>query len=151
VTHAIRRLGPDDTALLATIARDDADFDVEGRGGERTPLSDDAARAFLADEHVLFWIAEGEGGAVDGFLSCQLIRKRAAPPELLLYEIGVRAAARRHGVGRALMHAMSAWMQAHAVDEVWVLADNDGAGAFYRACGFDIPDGQATYMTREVR
>ena len=45
---------------------------------------------------------------------------------------------------------MSAWMQAHAVDEVWVLADNDGAVAFYRACGFDVPDGQATYLTREA-
>jgi len=32
--------------------------------------------------------------------------------------------------------------------EVWVLADNDDAVAFYRACGFDIADGQATYMTR---
>ena len=44
---------------------------------------------------------------------------------------------------------MTAWMDAHDVDEVWLLADNDGAVAFYRACGFAVPDGQATYMTRE--
>jgi hypothetical protein len=40
-------------------------------------------------------------------------------------------------------------MDTHDVDEAWVLADDDGAVAFYRACGFAVPDGQATYMTRE--
>ena len=45
--------------------------------------------------------------------------------------------------------AMDAPMRAHHIREVWVLADNDDAIAFYRACGFMVPDGQATYMTRD--
>lgn len=133
--------------MLALLARDEADFDVDGRSEEKEPLGRDDARAFLGDVNTLFWIAERDGDVV-GFLSCQLVRKRAEPPELLLYEIGVRAAHRRRGVGRALVAAMDAWMHAHDVGEVWVLADNDGAVAFYRACGFDISDQQATYMTR---
>ncbi|MGZ3408021.1 MAG: N-acetyltransferase family protein [Polyangia bacterium] len=144
---SIRRLGSDDAPILALLARDDEDFDVDDRGEARAPLPAAAARAFLDDPNVLFWIAE-EAGVVAGFLSCQLIRRRADAPELLLYEIGVRAAHRRRGVGRALADTMSAWMRANAVTEVWVLADNDGAVAFYRACGFTVPAGQATYMTR---
>ena len=143
----VRPLAADEDAILALLARDDADFDVEERSAAKEPLARDDARAFLADANVLFWVVESEGDVV-GFLSCQLVRRRAAPPELLLYEIGVRAAQRRHGVGRALVAAMDAWMRARDVREVWVLADNDVAIAFYRACGFEIPDGQATYMTR---
>ena len=143
----VRRLAADEHAILASLARDEADFDVAGRSDAKDPLAREDARAFLADGNVLFWVAEHDGEVV-GFLSCQLVRRRAAPPELLLYEIGVRAAQRRRGVGRALVAAMDAWMRAHGVDEVWVLADNDGAVAFYRACGFEISDGQATYMTR---
>ena len=38
-------------------------------------------------------------------------------------------------------------MAAHDIDDVWVLADNPGAVDFYRACGFAMSEGQATYMT----
>jgi hypothetical protein len=39
-------------------------------------------------------------------------------------------------------------MAAHGVAEVWVLADNPGAVAFYEACGFATADEMAVYMTR---
>ena len=146
----IRRLEPGDEEQLDLIARDEADFDIAGRSAARAPLAEAEARAFLADPNVLVWIAE-KGDDVLGFLSCQLIRRRAEPPELLLYEIGVRAASRRHGVGRALVCAMNDWMRASEVTEVWVLADNDDAVAFYRACGFAVSQEQATYLTREDR
>jgi GNAT superfamily N-acetyltransferase len=54
----------------------------------------------------------------------------------LLYSIGVRRAHRRRGVGRALVDEMFDWSRDHGLDEVWVLADNPGAEAFYAACGF---------------
>jgi ribosomal protein S18 acetylase RimI-like enzyme len=112
VAIPVRRLGASDPAVLAALARDEADFDVAGRSAPRAALHDAAARAFLADDNVLFWVAEGAGGedtgAVIGFLSCQLVRRRADAPELLLYEIGVRAAHRRSGIGRALVAAMDA-------------------------------------------
>lgn len=145
---AIRRIGPDDEAVLALLARDEPDFDLDDRSAPSVPLPAAAARAFLGDANVLFWIAESADDVV-GFLSCQIVRRRDEPAELLLYEIGVRAAQRRHGVGRALVAAMNAWMAAHHVVEVWVLADNPGAVAFYRACGFsDDESHAATYMTR---
>jgi len=55
--------------------------------------------------------------------------------------IGVRAEQRRRGVGRALVSAMDAWMAAHDVREVWVLADNPDAVAFDRASGLRVADG----------
>jgi ribosomal protein S18 acetylase RimI-like enzyme len=148
MSFAIRRLGPDDEAILSLLARDEADFDLDERSLPSVPLPLAAARAFLGDPNVLFWVSEGAAGVV-GFLSCQLVRRRDQPPELLLYEIGVRQAQRRHGVGRALLDTMSSWMAAHAIVEVWVLADNPGAVEFYRACGFsDDESHAATYMTR---
>jgi ribosomal protein S18 acetylase RimI-like enzyme len=142
----VRRLGADDDASLATIAHEEEDFDVEGRSESRE-LPREAARAFLADPNTLFWIAESAGRLV-GFLSCQLVRRRSDSPELLLYEIGVRAEHRRSGVGRSLLDTMTSWMDAHSIDEVWVLADNDGAVKFYEACGFTVSEGPAIYMTR---
>lgn len=145
---AIRRIGPDDEAVLALLARDEPDFDIDERSQPSAPLPAAEARAFLGDPNVLFWIAERDHDVV-GFLSCQLVRRRDQPAELLLYEIGVRAAQRRHGVGKALIAAMNEWMAAHDVVEVWLLADNPGAVAFYRACGFgDDESHAATYMTR---
>lgn len=145
---AIRRLKFDDEAVLALLARDEPDFDIDARSAPSAPLSPAAARAFLGDPNVLFWIAERDEDIV-GFLSCQLVRRRDQPAELLLYEIGVRAAQRRHGVGRALIATMNDWMAAHDLVEVWVLADNPGAVEFYRACGFsDDESHAATYMTR---
>jgi hypothetical protein len=35
---SIKRLGPGDEAILETLAREDADFDLEGRGEALTPL-----------------------------------------------------------------------------------------------------------------
>jgi ribosomal protein S18 acetylase RimI-like enzyme len=144
---SVRRLDGDGAEILAVLARDERDFDVEGRSEPGEPLAVDAARAFLDDPSVLFFVAE-DAGQVLGFLSCQLIRRRAAEPELLLYEIGVRSAQRRRGIGRALVGAMNDWMDSQAIREVWVLADNDDAVAFYRACGFTVDDGPAIYMTR---
>lgn len=145
---SVRRLGQRDAPLLAALAREDSDFDLAGRGGARQPLSPEAARAYLADAQVLHWVAE-EGEAVVGHLQCHLLRKRAGDSvEVLLYEIGVRRARRRQGVGRALMAALRAWMEDAHVQECWVLADNDDAVAFYRACGFSVFAPVPTYMTR---
>jgi ribosomal protein S18 acetylase RimI-like enzyme len=98
---------------------------------------------------VLFWTAT-DGGAIAGFLYCLHLPLRCGQgQELLLYEIGVRSAWRRRGVGRALLATMDGWMAAHDVADVWVCADNDIAVDFYRASGFASPEPQPVYMTRE--
>ena len=68
----------------------------------------------------------------------------------MLYEIGVRKAWRRRGVGRLLIEQMKAWMSQNGVAEAWVLADPDGAVAFYSASGFAMDDSQPVQMTLHV-
>jgi ribosomal protein S18 acetylase RimI-like enzyme len=66
--------------------------------------------------------------------------------EFLLYEIGVRKACRRQGIGRALVHMMFDWMDAHQVKVAWVIADNSGAEAFYQNLGFRKVEGTLTQL-----
>ena len=146
-----RLLGPGDEALLARLAEEEPDFDLAGRSTPRAPLSPADASAYLTDPSVLHWVAE-EDGRVVGDLQCYVERRGAgAARQLLLYDIGVREADRRRGVGTALVQAMRAWMEREAVDEVWVLADNPGAEAFYAACGFSRDDEQPVQMTLLTR
>jgi ribosomal protein S18 acetylase RimI-like enzyme len=147
---AIKRLGPGDEALLEVLTREDADFDLEGQGGGLTPLTPVHAQRYLANPGVLHWVAQQEG-AVVGFLYCSLVLLRSEPArELLLYEIGVRSAWRRRGVGRALLSHMESWMRNNDVGVVWVCADNAIAVEFYRGCGFSNEAQQPVYMTREI-
>jgi aminoglycoside 3-N-acetyltransferase I len=146
----VRQLAPGDEALLAQLARDDAAFDLADRGEPRLPLDDRDAAAYLADPAVLHWAALDDGLAL-GHLLCHVERRRSGDArELLLYEIGVRESHRRRGIGTALVDAMTRWMGDHGVREVWVLADNDEAVAFYEACGFARDDVHVTQLTRRV-
>ena len=147
----IRRLGGGDEDVLAVMAREADDFDLAGRSKPETPLSPSAAAAYLADPGVVHWVAE-EDGLVVGELLCHIIRlPSGSGPELLLYSIGVRASRRRRGIGTALMREMLAWARGERIREVWVLAENPGAEAFYTACGFAPGDEeQAVYLQRRV-
>ena len=145
----IHRLAAGDEAVLRLLAERDPEFDIRERNGAppapQEPLTDEQARTYLADPTVLFWIAEN-GPDVVGFLSCNVMPYRAQPArELMLYEIGVHRDHRRRGIGRRLVAEMTAWMDEHAVPEVWLGADNPGAEQFYLACGFEVDD-PATYM-----
>lgn len=147
---SIKRLGPGDEVTLDLLAREDADFDLDGRGGELTPLRPSQAQRYLANPSVLHWVTL-EAGVVTGFLSCCLVLLRSDPgQELLLYEIGVRRAWRRKGHGRALLNHMESWMQNNDVAEVWVCADNPVAVEFYRGSAFAIEESQPVYLTRRV-
>lgn len=151
MSFSVRRLRPGDEAILDLLAREDGDFDVAGRSGPRQPLDRDTARTYLADEAVLHWIAEDPAGTVLGAMSAYRLRKRVGDPaEVLLYEIGVRAAHRRRGIGRSLVDALSGWMREQQIREVWVLAGNPEATAFYRACGFEIPAAPSTYLEQRL-
>lgn len=139
-----------DEATIEQLVREDADFDIDGRGGDDEALSSAAATRFLEDPAVLFWVAEADG-VIAGFLFCHVLSMRHRPArELLLYETGTRKQWRRKGVGRALMNAAFDWMKTNGVDQIWVLADNDGAAEFYRANGFEVPEGMALYLTRDL-
>lgn len=147
----IRRLGPGDEGVLAAIAREADDFDLPGASLPEAPLGAQQAAAYLGDPAVLHWVAT-EGGVIVGELLCHVLRlPSGSGKELLLYGIGVRAAHRRRGIGTALVREMLAWARAERIEEVWVLADNPGAEAFYVACGFGPGDEeQAVYLQRRV-
>ncbi|HEY0467231.1 MAG TPA: GNAT family N-acetyltransferase [Polyangiaceae bacterium] len=147
---AIKRLGPGDEAIIELLAREDADFDLEGRSQALPPLKQNMAQRYLANPGVLHWVAV-QDGVVTGFLYCAHLLLRTHPGhELLLYEIGVREAHRRKGVGRALLDHMAHWMQKNDVSEVWVCADNRVAVDFYRGCGFASDEPQPVYLTRTI-
>jgi ribosomal protein S18 acetylase RimI-like enzyme len=148
----IRRLGPGDEDVLALIAHEAPDFDLAGRTSSESPLAQKDAAAYLADPGVLHWVAE-DAGRVVGEILCHLLRLPSGDGrELLLYSIGVRARDRRHGIGKALVQEMLRWARDAGVPEVWVLADNPGAEAFYAACGFERGAGheQGVLMLRKV-
>jgi len=147
---AIKRLGPGDEATLELLSREDADFDLEERSKALPALKPSMATRYLANPAVLHWVAS-QDGVVTGFLYCVHLLLRSHPGhELLLYEIGVRKAYRRQGVGRALLDHMARWMQKSEVSEVWVCADNRVAVDFYRGCGFASEEPQPVYLTRSV-
>jgi GNAT superfamily N-acetyltransferase len=148
---SIRRLVIGDEATLASLADDDADFDLPGKGKPRPPLSDDEAHRYLADPSVIHWVAE-IGDELVGHLQGYVLHKRTADGvEVILYEVGVRIAHRRRGVGRALVETLLAWTDERGLGEVWVLADHPGAMAFYRSCGFEIGEGPPVFMNRVNR
>ena len=145
---SIRRLVAGDEGTLALLAREDADFDLPGRGKARPELSATAARSYLADPSVVHWVAEIRDEVV-GHLQGYVLHKRAGDGvEVILYEVGVRSAHRRRGVGRALVETLLAWTDERGLGEVWVLADHPGAAAFYRSCGFEIGEGPTVFMNR---
>jgi ribosomal protein S18 acetylase RimI-like enzyme len=136
VPITIRRLGPGDEPVLELLAAEGPEFDIAGRTEPEPPMAPEDAAAYLSDPAVLHWVAE-EDGVVTGELLCHVLRLPSSTArELLLYSIGVRSSYRRRGVGTALVREMLRWMEDAGVPEVWVLADNPGAEAFYAACGF---------------
>jgi GNAT superfamily N-acetyltransferase len=142
----VRRLGPGDESVLALLAEEDPDFDLEGEGAREVPLGTPEASAFLSNPDLLTWAAFA-GQEVVGFVFCHLLRMRKEPArELLLYEIGVRSRWRRQGVGRRLVAAMVDWMRAEGIVTAWVLAGHEGAERFYEACGFGPGPGPAAYL-----
>ena len=144
----IRLLGPGDEETLAVLASDEADFDLPGAATPRRPPSPPDAAAYLADPHVLHWVAES-GAEVVGHVLCHVLRRRAGESrELMLHEIGVRTAWRRRGVGRALMAAVDEWMGDNGIRSVWVLTHYPGAVAFYEACGFTAEAEHETLLSR---
>lgn len=147
----IDRLGVGDEAIIQQLALDDALFGLEPETDEPlTALDDQAARQFLANPAVLYWVAR-EAELITGFLYCVVVPLRSGEgSEVLLYEIGVHHQWRRKGIGQALLQTMAAWMIEQKLSAVWVLADNPEASNFYQACGFEVEHEQPTYLVKNI-
>jgi ribosomal protein S18 acetylase RimI-like enzyme len=121
----LRHLQPGDDALVERAA---ALFD-------KAPLPS-ATAAFLgsADHHLILAVLDGEPvGFVSGVEMIHPDKGR----EMFLYELGVADAARRRGVGTALVSALAALARERGCSDMWVLTDADDAAAMgtYRRAG----------------
>jgi ribosomal-protein-alanine N-acetyltransferase len=104
--------------------------------------ADDILR--FAEDRGGFALAAEDAGALVGFILCRLI---AGEAEVLT--LAVRPAARRRGIGRALLEAAAALAQASAATMfLAVAADNPGAVALYAAAGFETVGRRAGYYGR---
>lgn len=118
---SVRPMAAADTAACAAIAAADAEPWTESQ--LLSELQSPAARLFTA---------EGEGDVL-GFAVFQL-----AAGEASLYALNVDPAARRKGVGAALLAGALAALKAEGADQCFleVRAANAPAIAFYRRLGF---------------
>ena len=116
-------------------ARDEDDV-VAAEGLFDGPVRMDAVRSFLADARHHLCLAFVEGVAV-GFVSGVEMTHPDKGTEMLLYELGVDEAARRQGVGTALVRALSELAVSRGCYGMWVLTDddNDAAVRTYLAAG----------------
>ena len=140
VAIVVRRIRPDDwrwlrDLRLASLADSPQAF---GQRYEEAGLTDDrdwlaTARASASGDRRAWFIAW------DGDRPAGLVQGRRRPPnDCLLFSMWVAPDARRHGIGRALVQAVSDWGRSWAASRVilWVISGNDGAISFYESIGF---------------
>lgn len=126
-----RRLGPADAALAAEAVRRIKETPVREGFGE------DHLRHFLARAENILIVAEDEGAPAGFLLAYVLDRVDRDRRMVCLYEIGVVAACRRRGIGRAMLEELKAWCRRENVMKAWVITDraNAAAMALYARAG----------------
>ena len=147
----LRPAKPEDAAALAALAY--ATFRETFLEGFAIPYPPEDLAAFvetayaadafarrLTDPLLATWIAERAGAPV-GYASagpCGLPHPDARPEQGELHRLYVLSAAQGRGLGRQMMEAALAWMQAHRPGPVWigVWSGNLKAQRMYAAYGF---------------
>jgi ribosomal protein S18 acetylase RimI-like enzyme len=122
----IRRLGAGDSeAVLAASSLFDDSPDPA------------ATRRFLAEPNHHLLVAYRSAERPVGFVSGVELTHPDKGTEMFLYELGVDPAARRRGVGRALVEALAALAEERGCYGMWVLTDADNVAAqkTYRRAG----------------
>lgn len=122
----IRKLGPDDQEAVA--AAGDLFDDAPDSG---------ATRRFLNEPtHHIFVAYDTEGRPV-GFVTGVELTHPDKGTEMLLYELSVHPAARRHGVGLALVEALYDLSRQRGCYGMWTGTEDDNEAALgtYRKAG----------------
>jgi GNAT superfamily N-acetyltransferase len=141
----IRRVAPDDWATLR---------DLRIRSLRDSPQAfgqsvDDALRLTDVDwTHLARQASTGERRtwliAVSREQPIGVVQGRRRPPsDLLVFSMWVDAGWRRHGIGAALIDAVTDWGRTWGANRVvlWVYAANEAAIRFYQRLGFGQEDG----------
>lgn len=132
MTYRIERLGPGDEWRVLAAAEL---FDE--------PPTEAYTRRFLSEPtHHLIVAYEDDEPA--GFVSGIEVAHPDKPVEMLLYELGVREASQRRGIGAALVVALRELAVERGCAGMWVLTDDDNEAALrtYRRAGAGEPSAQ---------
>jgi ribosomal protein S18 acetylase RimI-like enzyme len=126
VSIEFRILGPDDEAVLARVAPEVFDHDVDAA----------LSREFLRDPRHHLAVALEEGTVV-GFASAVHYVHPDKPVELWINEVGVAPSHQRQGIGRRLLETIFAHGRSLGCREAWVLTSpaNGPAIRLYEAAG----------------
>ena len=122
----VRILGHDDAGVLARVASDVFDYEVDPRW----------CRAFFADpRHHLAVALDGE--MVVGMVSAVDYVHPDKAPELWINEVGVAPSHHRRGIARRMLDRMLEHGRALGCTEAWVLTDetNTAARRLYQSAG----------------
>lgn len=122
----IIRLDPENAAILARVADDVFDDDI------------DPARvaAYLASPGHMMVLAVA-GDLVVGQVCAVIHRHLDLPTELYVDNLGVAEAYRRQGIASRLLDELTAWGRSQGCEESWVATepDNEAARALYTRRG----------------
>jgi N-acetylglutamate synthase len=138
------RAGPADEVTVATEPAPgwlDTWWAVDGRGGDRERGV--VERILAAGPALYAW--SGDPAAPDAVGRLALVGEWGG-----LYAVATLPRARRRGLGRAVVGALTTASEEHGVQRLWlqVLADNAPARALYTALGFAAASGYV-YWSRE--
>jgi len=129
----VRRLGPPDRDL----ARMTFGVLADVFGEKRDRLSDAYLDELLGRPWFLVFVATVGGRTVGGLTAHVLPMTACESAEIFIYDVAVVDDYQRRGVGRRLLAAVRDEASRPGTSSVFVLADNEDAGAlaFYRALG----------------
>lgn len=138
----IRRLGPRDLGILATLREDAAELDPAGRAAPGGPPAGEAqALRYLRDPSLRHWIAE-DRRRILGHLVAYLHLRYAGPPALVVTGIGLRPEHRAGTIGPQLVAALCDEAARLGVEDIWAFADHPAVARSLRRLGFDARSGR---------
>ena len=138
MTFSIQELGPDDLVTAQQL------FEMWRREDNVTkpPPSSETLLRLLSrpDFHAVAALSDGE--VIGGLTAYELEMYTEAATELFVYEVGVAAAHRRQGVGRALIEFARNLCTSRGLSALYIpaMADDARAVAFYEATGLKRED-----------
>lgn len=153
----IRRAEPRDIPGIARLLLEVQAIHAKGRpdlfeqGGRK--YTDEEIAAITADEDTPVFVYESADGGLQGYVFCEIIRHGRSMNyvrELYIDDLCVDAAARRKGIGRALVQYAENYAASVGIFRVtlnvWEI--NPEAGRFYESLGFRP---LKTYLEKTIR
>ena len=138
----IRRIGPAEgrrlkALRLRALAEEPEAFGESVAEAEARDEAEYAARARAASDgdRRAWFLAELDGDPAPVGLA---MGRRRPPDDCMVFSVWVADAARRRGVGRALMWSVADWARSWGARRLvlWVFRSNDAATSFYERLGF---------------